>query len=89
MSKEKKIVGTCTVDEALEQFASLSEKNREIVEKATASKMFMVYLETGEQYLMEIGYNFKDYKIKKENLYHGFHKLGKITAIREIKTDGI
>ena len=38
MSKEKKIVGTVTLDEAIEQFANMSEENKRIVEKAKQSK---------------------------------------------------
>ena len=44
---------------------------------------FMIYLENGEKYLMEVGFNFHKYKIKNETLYRGFHKLGKIVAIKE------
>lgn len=36
--KEKKIVGTCTLDEAFERFASASEENRKVLEEALAQE---------------------------------------------------
>ena len=33
MRKNKKIVGTCTLDEAFERFASESEENRKVLEE--------------------------------------------------------
>ena len=33
MTKNKKIAGTCTLDEAFERFASESEENRKVLEE--------------------------------------------------------
>lgn len=48
------------------------------------TKMFRIYLENDEIYLMEIGFNFYRYKIKNGYLYRGFKKLGKIKGIEAI-----
>lgn len=46
---------------------------------------FYLILDNGENYLMEIDFNFNMYKIKKGYLYKGFKKLGKIIAIVTVK----
>ena len=48
------------------------------------SKKFRIYLKNGDKYLMEIGFNFHLYKIKRGFLYNGFKKLGEIDAIKTI-----
>lgn len=40
--------------------------------------IFKIYLENGDIYVMEIGFNFHWYTIKKGYLYKGFKKLGRI-----------
>ena len=47
-------------------------------------KIFDIILENGDVYRMQIGFNFYMYSIKKEYLYKGFKKLGKIVNVREV-----
>jgi len=46
--------------------------------------MFKIYLDNCKIYLLEIGFNFDKYKIKKGYLYEGIHKLGKILRIETL-----
>lgn len=43
---------------------------------------FLIQLENGELYLMEIGYNLQKYVIKKGYLYKNHKKLGKIIGVK-------
>lgn len=44
---------------------------------------FYIELDNKQLYLMELDFNFNKYSIKKEYLYKGFKKLGKIVKVWE------
>ena len=48
------------------------------------SKRFIIYLDDGGKYFMEINYNFCFYRIKHECLYKGLKNLGKIIGIEVV-----
>lgn len=48
------------------------------------TNLFVIYLKNGNKYIMQIGFNFQKYKIKKGYLYEGLKKLGEIVAVEGI-----